>query len=129
MKYRLPLVKKRQISKLKANKEIQKIWSSEGWTYEETNLGFKVWISFPFMQFDRIITIYFEQNDKGKKYYHIETQIYSKDRTSTCMETLCVEMKEHLMIQKTLELLGWIKGNEEIKKKKIKLFRRGKNNE
>ena len=45
------------------------------------------------------------------------------------METLCVEMKEHLMIQKTLELLGWIKGNEEIKKKKIKLFRRGKNNE
>lgn len=81
------------------------------------------------MQFDRIITIYFEQNDKGKKYYHIETQIYSKDRTSTCMETLCVEMKEHLMIQKTLELLGWIKGNEEIKKKKFKLFRRGKNNE
>ncbi len=99
----------------KPSNKIIEMWKSEGWNYEEEENGFSFNIIFPFMEFDRQIIITFESEDKHN-YYYINTQVYNKDRSASVYEYLYVEPKEHMMIHKTLEDLGWIKEEKEQEK-------------
>ena len=99
------------------SEKIIQMWKEEKWEYEEYENGFCFKITFPFMQFDRNITIFFE-NDEGKNYYYIKTQVFSKDKSSSVYEYLYIEPKEHMMIHKTLLDLDWLK--EEQKKEENK---------
>lgn len=101
-----------KISKKKL-KEIKSLWTKNKWQFQETQKGFDVGIRFPFMQFNRTIIIHFEENEK-KRYYYVDTQITSLDGSSKCQETLCIEMKEHMLIHSTLMILGWIKKEKEV---------------
>lgn len=90
------------------NNEIIEMWTKEGWKYSEIEDGFSFQIKFPFAKkFTRIITVYFKT--KPRNYYFIEVKLVNEDETEFAYENLFVEMKEHMLIHKTLLALNWIK--------------------
>lgn len=101
----------------KPSDKIIQMWKDEGWEFDEYEEGFSFNIKFPFMKFIRTITVYFE-NQEGKNYYYINTQTHAKDNSDSVYEYLYVEMKEHMMVHKTLLDLGWINTNEIIEEEK-----------
>lgn len=113
----------------KPSEQILEMWKKEGWKYEESDNGFAFSIDYPFklktpleeMEVIRTITVFFE-NQEDKNYYYISTQVHTKKKDTTVHEYLYVEMREHMMIHKTLIDLGWIEEENKEENKEITLF-------
>ena len=96
--------------------EVKKLWNKNGWKFEEIENGIKFSIEFPFDKLKRIISVYFIE--KPRKYYYIEVKLANEDNSEFAYENLYVEMKEHMLIHKTLWKIGWLEKNDARRKKK-----------